>query len=197
MKNKEVGKILNEMASLLELAQENRFRVRAYQNAAQTLLDLTEDVETLAQKKELTQLPHIGAGISEKIKEFCESGKIQEFEELKHKFPEGLLEMMTISGLGPKRTRILFQKMKIDSILKLKEAAQKGLLHDIEGFGAKIEENILKGIVLRDSASKRMLLDEAYGLARQIVSQMQSRCRSLQKCVPAGSWDAGKKPLEI
>lgn len=175
------------MANLLELAEENRFRIRAYTNAAQSLSELTEDVEELLKAGTLTEIPGIGKGIAEKIRDYCTTGKIGEYEKLKTKFPEGLLEMLSLSGLGPKRCRLLYQKMGIDSIEKLKKAASQGKLRELEGFGAKIEENILKGIAFKDESNRRILLWEAMQLAENMTRQMQQSCRSIEKFVACGS----------
>lgn len=183
------------MASFLELAGENRFRIRAYANAAQTLENLTEDVEILAHQNTLTDLPGIGQGIADKIKEFCATGRVKEHEQMKARFPEGLLDLMEVSGLGPKRTRFLFDRLKIDSLEKLKEAARKGALRDLEGFGPKIEENILKGIAAKDESSKRLLLSDARTLSQSILMDMTDRCRSIQRLVPAGSLRRWKETI--
>lgn len=187
MKNKEVANLLKEMAQLMELAAENRFKIRAYAQAAQTLEDLTEPVETVAEEGRLTDLPGVGKGIAEKIVEYLRDGKVKERERLKKSYPEGLLEMMQVSGLGPKRTRHLYDKLKIDSIAKLKDAAEKNKLASLEGFGAKIEENILKGIAFKEEAPHRMLLHDARLLADSIVAHLTGTCRRLERCVPAGS----------
>jgi len=187
MKNEEIADTLFQTAQMLELADENRFRIRAYNNAAQTLWNLTQDIEDLLKKGTLTELPGIGKGIAEKIEEYCTTGKMKEQEKLHKQFPSGLLEIMNLSGLGPKRTRFLFEKLKIDSVRKLQEAARNHKLRSLEGFGQKIEENILKGILFQKEASKRMLRWEAMQVASSIVSELQKQCRSLEKIVPAGS----------
>ncbi len=187
MKNAEVCIILKEMGQLLELADENRFKIRAYVQALQTLEELAEPVETVAAQERLTELAGIGKGIAEKIVEYLKTGKVKEHERLKSLYPQGLLDMMQVSGLGPKRIRILYEKLKIDSIAKLKEAAQKDKLSSLEGFGAKTQENILKGIAFQAEAPNRMLLHEARQLADSIVTYMKESCRSLEVCMPAGS----------
>lgn len=183
------------MANLLELADENRFRIRAYQNAAQTIADLTEDVESLLEKGTLTDLHGIGQGMADKVKEYCSTKKIKEHEKLMSKFSPGLLEMMKVTGLGPKRTRLLFEKMKIDSIKKLKQAAENGKLRVLEGFGPKIEENILKGIAFEKQSSKRILIGEAIYFSQSIANEMKHKCHSLEKLVPAGSLRRWKETI--
>ncbi len=200
MKNEEVSKILTEMTQLLELADENRFKIRAYSQAAQTVLNLTEAIENIAGRDQLTDLPGIGKGIAEKIKEYCGTGKMEEHERLKGLYPSGLLEMMQVSGLGPKRIRLVYDQLKIDSIDKLKDAAQKKKLSALEGFGAKTEENILKGIAFKEETPNRMLLHDAIQLSDSIVRLLQSECRSLEQCVPAGSvrrWKETAGDLDI
>mgnify|MGYP001574218431 FL=1 len=210
MLNKEVSRRLFEIARMLELAEENRFKIRAFENAAHTFSEITDDIAVLDQKDALTSLPGIGKGIAEKVHEYIHTGKIKEHETLAARFPAGLLEVMNLSGLGPKRTLFLFKQMGVSSIQQVREAAEKGKLRGLEGFGAKLEENILKGISLRDEFSKRILLADALRLAKHVVDELKGRCRSIEEITTAGSlrrWKetigdvdilcASKKPEEV
>lgn len=183
------------MSQLLELADENRFKIRAYVHAAQTLDHLTQDLEQIVKEDRLTDMEGIGEGIAKKIRQYMTTGKMDEYEKLKGKYPLNLLELMEISGLGHKRVRFLFENLKIDSLDKLRKAASEGKLRSLEGFGPKIEENVIKGILFRDDSSKRILLWTARQISERIVSEMKQKCRSIEKIVPAGSFRRWKETV--
>src|SRR5687767_11427851 len=145
MINSAFASLLSEMASMLELKQDNVFRIRAFQRGAQVIAGLAADVASMP-RKELLQISGIGQGIAYMAEEFAKTGGVRVHEALRKKFPAGLLALLQVSGLGPKRARLLFSKLKIDSPAKLKAAASAGRLRELAGFGAKIEENILKGL---------------------------------------------------
>ena len=109
MNNAQITKLFEEMAELLELAGENPFRIRAYQRAAQAISGLSKNAIEISQD-ELLKIPGVGKGILAHIKEIGRSGKLIDLEKLRKKFPEGLLEILRIQGLGPKRTKLLFEK---------------------------------------------------------------------------------------
>src|SRR5688572_24148436 len=161
MINQAFAKILADMASILEIQQDNPFRIRAYQRAVQAVLEYSDDLGTMSEKQ-LLEIPGIGKGIAEKILEFAEAGRVKEHDAMMKKFPAGLLELLRVPGLGPRRARFLFEELKIDSPAKLKAAAAKGKLRDLKGFGEKLEENILKGLQAIDGGGgKRLLLWDA------------------------------------
>jgi len=193
MENKKIAKLLYNMAGLLELAQENRFKIRAYISAAQTMENITKEVIDLPEEH-LIKIQGIGKGIASKIVQYKKYGKIFEYETLKKKFPEGLLKVMTIQGMGPKRARFLFDNLKIDNPDKLKVAARKGKLRDLPGFGIKLEQKILKGTGISDELSKRILFWEA----KIIMEGLLEKVLSIQEIIefsPAGSFRRGKETV--
>lgn len=194
MKNKEVASLLYEIAELLTLSDENVFKVRAYERASQSIESLPEAIEEIVRRDELKEIPGIGESIAEKIKEYLSTGKIGYLEELKKCFPEGLLEIMSIPGMGPKKAKLLFNKLKISTVEELAGAARKGKLRDIAGFGAKTEENILKGIVLKEKSKGRILLNEALLISDEIVSQLKTN-KYIRQIVPAGSLRRAKETI--
>lgn len=195
MKNKEIAQILYRMASLLEMTDENRFRIRAYSNAAQVIDDLTEDIEERARQGTLTELPGVGQGIADKIAEYCRTGKIAEYEKLQKKYPRGVLDLMLVSGLGPKRARFLYENLKIDSPEKLKKAAEQGRLSELKGFGQKLVENLLQALSSQGPAFKRLLISDASAIAQSVVARMRKNCRSLREFVPSGSLRRWKESI--
>src|SRR5580704_10342425 len=119
MDKKEIAGIFEEMGALLELKGENPFRVRAYYNAARMIDGLPEDIGTLLKEERLTDVKGIGKDLAAKVAELYTTGKLKAYDELKASLPHGLLEMLKIPGFGPKRVKIVYDKLKIDSVEKL------------------------------------------------------------------------------
>lgn len=176
MRNKEVAKQFYLIAQLLSLTDENPFKIRAYEKAAQVIESLPEPVEDLAKDVEkLSSIPGVGKSIAEKIVEYLNTGKIQRLEELRSKFPEGIFDMLNIPGLGPKRVRLLYEKLGIKDVKTLAEYAKKGVLRSLPGFGEKVEQNILEGIELLSVSGQRLLLFDALKAVEEIIGELKSK----------------------
>lgn len=174
MRNREVSDKLYELAEIAEMAGENPFKVKAYNEAARIIENLTIPIEDLAKENKLTDVKGIGKGIADKIQEYLEKGIISKLEEFKKKIPETLIEMGKIPGLGAKRVKILYEQLNLKTIDELKQAAEAHKIRDLEGFGEKIEENILKSInEIHDKRNVRFLLGVAYPLAEKIVLDLR------------------------
>ncbi|OGS19062.1 MAG: hypothetical protein A2219_03740 [Elusimicrobia bacterium RIFOXYA2_FULL_50_26] len=171
MKNKAIAGLLYEIAELLTLNNESIFRIRAYERAAQTLDTMAESVDVVAREGRLRDIAGIGESIAEKIEEYLASGKIAYHEELAARFPQGLLEMMAVPGVGPKKARALFDRLHISSVPELEAAAGAGKIRTLAGFGKKSEDNILKSIATQKQSAGRMLLSEALALSKEIMAQ--------------------------
>ena len=137
MKNKEVADILSKVAALLEIKGDNPYRIRAYQRAAQVIESLSQDVEVLAQENKLEKLPGIGADLAGKIKEILQTGTLKLYEELKSEIPPVLLTFLEIPGLGPKKVKVLYEKLNILSLDELEKACKEHRLAKLPGFGIK------------------------------------------------------------
>jgi len=146
MDKNEVSKILREMAILLELSDANPFKIRAFENAARVIEGLDQDLEAVVNAKKLREIKGIGETISHVITDLVQTGSSKEYLSLKKKIHPGLLEMISIQGVGPKRAKILFKKRHIKSVAELEKACQQHNIAKLEGFGEKSELNILKGI---------------------------------------------------
>ena len=173
MHNKEIADILEEMATLLELKGENPFRIRAYRNGARALLNIDEDLGAVIKKGKLTEYEGIGDHLAEKITELYENGHLPEYEKLKKSIPPGLLELIKIQGLGPKKVKTLYQKLKIRSVADLKKAAEAGKIAKLQGFGVKTEENILRALDTQESYQKRHLWWDAWQIAAPILENLK------------------------
>ncbi|MCU4137368.1 MAG: Histidinol phosphatase or related hydrolase of the PHP family [Thermodesulfobacteria bacterium] len=173
MKNKEVADIFNKVAALLEIKGDNPYRIRAYQKAAQTIEALTADVEELAKQGKLEKLPGIGPDLASKIKEILKTGTLPLYEELKKDVPLILLNFLEIPGLGPKKVKVLYEKLGITNIEELERACKAHKIAKLPGFGWKTEENILKGIKLFREKTGRKPLGEILSLAEEIIETLK------------------------
>ena len=186
MKNKEVADIFNKVAALLEIKGDNPYRIRAYQKAAQTIEALTADVEELAKQGKLEKLPGIGPDLASKIKEILKTGTLPLYEELKKDVPLILLNFLEIPGLGPKKVKVLYEKLGITNIEELERACKAHKIAKLPGFGWKTEENILKGIKLFKEKTGRKPLGEILSLAEEIIETLKKES-PVEKIAVAGS----------
>jgi DNA polymerase (family 10) len=186
MDKKQIISILDEMGTLLELQGANPFKARAFHNGSRALEGVTDDLEELVSSGRLREIHGIGESIARAITDLITTGKSKDYDELKSAFPPGVPEMLRISGLGPKRVKILFDKMNITSVEELETAARENRLAAISGFGEKTEENILKGIqALRRRAEKHLYPDAAKP-AEMIFATLLAQ-RGVQRGEIAGS----------
>jgi DNA polymerase (family 10) len=173
MKNQQIATIFNEIAELLELKGGNSFRIRAYRRAAQNLDGLAQDVAMLTED-ELKDIPGIGKDLAGKVREYVETGAIAKHEELKKDIPAGVLELLRVPGLGPKKAKLFYDRLKITSAEALKAAITEGRLAGLSGIQKKTEENILRGIAALKKGSERTPLGRALPLAEEIVRRLKN-----------------------
>ncbi len=174
------------MGQLLELKGENPFRIRAYENGARALESIEEDLDTLIKEKRLAEVKGIGKTLAEKIATLYEFGYLREFEQMKKSVPEGLVEMLDIPGLGPKKIKLLYEKLEISTIKELAVACKDGRLAGLSGLGKKTAENILKGIEKREAYSKRHLWWDAEEKSKPILEGLRGLAE-VEKAESAGS----------
>lgn len=175
MNKEEIIKILYEIAVLLELAGENPFKSRAYETAARNLERVTDDIADLVKNHEISSIPGIGEAIGKKIEKLVETGRLEYYEKLKSAIPPGHLEMLKIPGLGPKKIRALYRELGITTIGELEYACLENRLVNLKGFGAKTQENILKGIERVKLYQARRLYTEAYGDAINLSRSLEEK----------------------
>lgn len=158
--NQEIADVLRWIAEYLEM-ESVLFKPRAYEKAAGAVESLSEDVSEIYEKgglKAVEDIPGVGVSIAEKIEELIKTGKLKYFEDLKKKIPVDLKTLSSIEGLGPKHIKTLYKKLNIKNIADLEVAAKAGKIRDLEGFGKKSEENILKGIEFKKQSGNRFIL---------------------------------------
>lgn len=174
MRNFEIAAIFNDIAELLEIKDENPFKIRAYRKAAQSIESLTHDIEEIAGKGALRDIPGIGKELSAKIEEIIATGKLKFYEKLKSEIPAVILDMMAIPGIGPKTAKVLHDKFKIRSIDRLEKLAGNHKICKLPNMKEKTEENILRGIELLKKSKERMSIGEALPIAKEIAGKLES-----------------------
>ena len=162
MENPEIARIFEEVADVLEIQNENPFRIRAYRNATRTVEGLTTPLRKWVEEgRNLTDLPGIGKEMANHIREMVETGTLGFRDELLAEVPRSLIELMRLPALGPKKAKKIFDELKVGSIDELEAAAKEGRIAAIPGFGAKSQEKILAGIQDYRQHGSRYLLSEA------------------------------------
>lgn len=173
VKNSEISGLFNKIADILEIKNENPFRIRAYRKAALNIEGLPGDIEDVALKGKLGDIPGIGKDLAGKIQEYLSTGKINDYEKLRKEIPEGVLSLMNIPAIGPKKVWFFYKELGIDSLEKLEEAAKEHRLQKLPGIRQKTEENILKGIGFVKRSKGRTHLGIAWPLANAIVNALE------------------------
>ena len=192
MTKDQVAASLREIGTILELNGENPFKCRAYLNAARTLETSPTDLTELVRTDRLGELPGIGDALREKITTLVNTGKLPYLEELRTTIPSGLLSLLDLPGLGPKKLRILRDQLKIESIEALTKACQDGRLASLEGFGEKTATNLLDSIQRRATYSKLHRLGTALPAAQALLTHLRE-CPSVNQAEIAGSLRRGKE----
>jgi DNA polymerase (family X) len=188
MENPEVAQVFEEVADLLDLQGANPFRVRAYRNAARTIRDLSEPLaESADNPKKLEHLAGIGKDLAEKITTILKTNDLPLRQELRSQVPTGLRDLLNLPGLGPKRAQILYQKLRVTSLDKLRQAAEKHRIRKLTGFGAKTEEKIVQALDGLGETGRRVSLAEAKVYADAIVRHLKATPR-LGEIEVAGSF---------
>ena len=186
MDKDKVAEILVEIGTLLELKGENPFKTRAYANGARTIEGLSEPLTKLVAEKRLGEIKGIGAALEQKISELVETGKLKYYDELKASIAPGLIEMLEISGLGPKKIQAMHKQLGIDSIEKLEAACNAGKVAELDGFGEKTQANILEGIERKRTYASKHLLGDAWLAAEPLLEDLRSH-PDVIRCSTAGS----------
>ncbi|MDD5262573.1 MAG: DNA polymerase/3'-5' exonuclease PolX [Methylacidiphilales bacterium] len=192
MSNKELSHIFQEIGTLLEIQGENSFKCRAYLNAARTIESCPEDLRTLAAEDRLRELPGIGEALQEKITQWVKNGSLPYYDELKSSLPSGILDLLRIPGLGPKKVGALYHELQIGSLEKLEAACHDGSIAGLDGFGEKAVAKILAGIGQVKSYSNLHLYGDVILLAEELVDTLRQH-PAVTRVALAGSLRRGKE----
>jgi DNA polymerase (family 10) len=196
MNNRDVAALFDEIADLLEFQNANPFRVRAYRNAARKVNDLSESLASIAAdpQRELTDLDGIGKDLALKIGEVLETGSITMLEELRAEIPGGVLAMVRIPGLGPKKAAALYKELGITSLDGLRAACEADQVQALKGFGKKTQDKILAGIDTAAHAQERMYWAHADEIVQELLVHMR-RLPGIRQMEVAGSYRRGRETI--
>ena len=186
MDKRDVARVLEQIAAILEIKGENTFKVRAYENAARALDSLSEDLGALIAESRLTEVRGIGKSIAGNIAELWTSGRMKYYEELCESVPPGWFDLMRIPGLGAKRIRTLCDLLSIASVEDLKRAAEQGRIRELKGFGAQSEKKLLEGIAFLEKGGSRELGALVRPLAEALLAALRER-KDVQAAEVGGS----------
>jgi DNA polymerase (family X) len=186
MDKDQVAEVLVNIGTLLELKGENPFKTRAYQNAARTIESLSEPLERLIAEERLGDIKGIGEALQQKITELVTTGRLQYYEDLKAATPPGLVAMLDIPGLGPKKIKAVHDELGLETVEQLEQACKDGKIAALKGFGEKTQVNILEGINRRRSYASRHLISDALPRAEPLLEALRSH-PDVIRCSAAGS----------
>ncbi len=179
--NRELADLLAGVAARLKILEANRFRIIAFENAAENLRNLARDANVYHREGKLEEIPGVGAGIAGALNELLSTGSSPEWDALFAQVPAGVVAMMDVPDMGPKKAKRLWEELQIESVEALQQAAEAGKLRDLKGFGAKSEEKILRGIELM---GRRGDARTPIGVARPLALRLLA---SLQSALPEGA----------
>jgi DNA polymerase (family 10) len=173
MNNKEIAKILEEIGQMLELKGENPFKSRAYFNAARMIETYSRPLQELGGKEEIGKIKGIGTALADKISRLLDNGDLPYYNDLRASLPEGLMDLLKIPGLGAKKVRVIYDKLKISSVGELEYACTENRLRDLPGFGEKSQAKIFASIQLFKKYSERYLYPVALDAAEDLLAYLK------------------------
>ncbi|MHA2350866.1 MAG: helix-hairpin-helix domain-containing protein, partial [Candidatus Thorarchaeota archaeon] len=185
-KNREVASILKELALLLEVEGKDKFKPRAYYRAVRSVSTLGEDIEAIARRDELTQIPGVGKALAQKISDYLTTGSVPLLERLRKSVPVKVMELDAIPGVGPKTIKLVYEKLGVTDLESLEIAANKGKLADLPGLGKKSQEQIVAGIQLVKAGIGRTLLADAMEVAATVEDALR-KLKEVKQLSLAGS----------
>lgn len=194
MTREKLAEALEEIALLLELKAENPFKIRAYRQGAETVMNFDGDIVELAKANQLTGIKGIGEALREKLHELASTGKLTFHDNLKAEFPAGLFELFDLQGLGPKKVMALFKTLNVASIADLKIACDEGKVATLPGFGAKTQTKILEAILLRETFADTFLLAAVTPLVEEISGLLRLH-PEISRVSVAGSFRRAKETV--
>ena len=186
MDNDAVADILNEIGVLLEVKGENPFKTRAYTNGARTIENLDEPLADIIAADRLKGIKGIGKALQEKVTTLVTTGELEYYENLKASIPQGLIEMLNIPGMGPKKVKAVWYELSITTVDELAEACRSGKVEKLSGFGKKTAEKIVEGIEFRKRFGDKHRLDDTFPVAQEILDGLRSH-PDVARCEIAGS----------
>ncbi|MGQ9600992.1 MAG: DNA polymerase/3'-5' exonuclease PolX [Anaerolineae bacterium] len=187
MTNHEIAEIFERIGDMLDILGENRYKVLAYRRAAENIRHLPQDLRSYWQSGSLQDIPGIGPAIEEKIEELLTTGRLEFYERLQDQVPVGVVSLLQIPDVGPKTARLLWERLGVQSVAEVEEAARAGRLRTLPGLGSKSEAKILAGIQALHRRSDRIPLGTAWPAAAALLKQLDATCPEATQTAVAGS----------
>ena len=194
MTRENLAEVLEDIALLLELKDENPFKIRAYRQGTEAVLNFDGDIVERARNNELTGIKGIGEALRDKLHELASTGKLEFYEKLRAEFPPGLFELFDVQGLGPKKVKALYENLAITSVADLKAACDAGKVAGLTGFGAKTQTKILEAIALRESFADTFLLGGITPLVEEMLQTLRTH-PEISRVAVAGSYRRAKETV--
>lgn len=195
MENREIAAVFDKMADLLEFQGANPFRVRAYRNGSRRLEDLPDSISSMVESgDDLTKIDGIGKDLADKIVLLINTGELPQLNELLAQIPEGVLTLLRIPGLGPKKAAAIYKELGIETLADLRAACEAKKVRELKGFGAKTEESILAGIGLAEHAGDRIYWATADEIVESLIAYLK-QSKAVQQIEAAGSYRRGRETV--
>jgi len=192
--NKELARIFDQIADLLEIKGEDPFRINSYRRVARTIGDLNEDVADIAAAGRLTDIPRVGKGTAERIQQYLQTGKVESHQQLLNEIPSGLPALLDIPGMGPKKVAAAWKKLGVTDLDSLVAVIDSGKLAELPGFGAKSVAQIQQGIEFLQRSLARTPLGIALPVARRLAGQLADLA-AVKQVEIAGSARRGRETI--
>jgi DNA polymerase (family 10) len=194
MINAELSRVFDRIADLLEIDGADRFRVNSYRRAGRTIKDHAENVAQMCADGRLTELPGVGKGTADRVKQYIETGRIDVLTELEAKLPEGLPDLLDIPGMGPKKVALAYTELGVAGIEDLKRVIESGELEQLPGLGKTSVEKLREGIAFLETSSGRTPLGEALPLA-ETLAEFVREMPGVERVEIAGSLRRGEETI--
>ncbi|MCK5709674.1 MAG: DNA polymerase/3'-5' exonuclease PolX, partial [Deltaproteobacteria bacterium] len=185
-KNTEIAQIFEQIASMLSILDENPFKIRAYKKAALNILEVNEDIEDRVSRDDVTDIPGVGKDLASKIKEYVETGKIEEYHKIQEKVPLEMIDLLGILGLGPKTLALLYKELNVRGLEDLEKVLDGEEILNFKGLGQKKVDEIKRGIPLLKEKRERTHLGKALPLAESIKEEVE-KIKGTEGTIIAGS----------
>ena len=193
--NRQIADVFYAIADTMEVLGDDAFRTRAYRRAGDAIVDLATPLAALRERGELTGVPGVGKAIADKVAELLDTGKLEFYEKMRAKVPEGVLGILRVPNIGPRTAGRLYSELGIASVAELKAAAEGGKLDKVKGFGPKTVAAIIRDIAAAETRDQRTLLFDALRAADQLVAALREASPAVREASPAGSLRRGRETI--
>lgn len=187
MDNPAIAATFQRLADLLEIRGESAYRVGAYRRAAESLAQLSEPIHAIDKRSDLKKIPGVGAAIAEKIEDLLETGSFPLLREVEAEIPAGVAELLAVPDIGPKRARLLYDELGIDSLAALRQASEAGQLEEIKGIGTGAAKRIAAGLTSLQASDSRFPLGQARDLGLALIARLRQAAPDILRAELAGS----------